>query len=186
MKRGLIKLGLAALALGGLARLFGRDDDDPIDQARPVSGAVFSTFRSPSRPGHNGVDLEGDDGEPVLAVWPGTVQFVQTPAQWANREPGPGRDAGAYVEITHDVAELPDALRIGRLAGVERVVTRYMHLDGTAATVGQRVAAGDVIGTLGRTGVETSRTHLHFEVRLGGMPPQRYGDAIDPMTLGVV
>ena len=40
-----------------------------------------------------------------------------------------------------------------------------------------------VLGRLGRTAVEHSATHLHFELREGGPEGTRYGDAIDPMPV---
>ena len=51
----------------------------------------------------------------------------------------------------------------------------YAHLDSVAVPVGARVAAGEHLGEAGCTGYCTG-THLHFEVRQGGV-------AIDPTPL---
>ena len=50
------------------------------------------------------------------------------------------------------------------------------HLDTTTVTSGQRVRAGDQIGTEGNTGnAANTRTHLHFGV-------YKNGESIDPST----
>jgi murein DD-endopeptidase MepM/ murein hydrolase activator NlpD len=49
------------------------------------------------------------------------------------------------------------------------MATLYAHQSQIAASVGQQVAAGDVIGYVGSTGMSTG-PHLHFEVRLSGNP----------------
>lgn len=86
---------------------------------------------------HNGVDLAGCHGEPVVAAAGGVVTRA---AYW-----------GAYgrvVEIDH-----------GR-----GLVTRYGHLSAIKARAGERVAPGTVIGLMGSSGRSTG-THLHYEVR---------------------
>lgn len=193
-------LGIA-VALAGVAGLVWwlRDDGgdalvDPSSTSalplehRPHPGPVFSPFGPRGGRLHAGVDIAGDDGDAVVSVWAGTVQHVQTPEQWARREPGPGRDAGAYIEVTHALDELPPSTRDALLElapDAEGVVTRYMHLGTTDVRPGAVVAAGEQLATLGRTGVERSRTHLHFETRVAE-PPARYGDPLDPAALGVV
>ncbi len=86
---------------------------------------------------HNGVDITGRHGEPIMAAAGGTVTRA---AYW-----------GAYgqmVEIDH-----------GR-----GLVTRYGHLSKIKARTGDRVTPGTVIGLMGSTGRSTG-THLHYEVR---------------------
>jgi murein DD-endopeptidase MepM/ murein hydrolase activator NlpD len=49
------------------------------------------------------------------------------------------------------------------------LLTRYGHLSGFRARVGQEVVAGTVIGAMGSTGRSTG-PHLHFEVRINDRP----------------
>lgn len=58
---------------------------------------------------------------------------------------------------------------------------RYHHLDSYESTLeeGDRVVAGQVIGTMGATG-NTSWSHLHFEIWLGSLTP-RFATIIDPV-----
>jgi len=63
--------------------------------------------------------------------------------------------------------------------------TWYMHLSKIDVAVGQSVMAGDYIGISGDTG-STGSPHLHFEVRLNGIPVDPYGwqgSGVDPYTL---
>jgi murein DD-endopeptidase MepM/ murein hydrolase activator NlpD len=41
----------------------------------------------------------------------------------------------------------------------------YMHLEYVSVRVGQRVARGEVVGTVGRTGMKSSAPHLHLEIK---------------------
>jgi murein DD-endopeptidase MepM/ murein hydrolase activator NlpD len=96
--------------------------------------------------GHCGVDLAGPRGRPVVAVAWGTVVRVEHSAS--------GRDgrSGRYVRIEHP----------------EGVFTSYMHLDAIEAeiSVGDEVVAGQVLGTLGKTGIHTAQEHLHFGLEI--------------------
>jgi murein DD-endopeptidase MepM/ murein hydrolase activator NlpD len=53
------------------------------------------------------------------------------------------------------------------------IFTGYWHLSEIRVTPGQRVAAGDILGIVGNTGLSTG-AHLHWEMRI-------YGVAVDPM-----
>jgi murein DD-endopeptidase MepM/ murein hydrolase activator NlpD len=46
-------------------------------------------------------------------------------------------------------------------------VTVYAHNDLNPVAVGDRVAAGEMIATVGKTGRATAY-HVHFEIRRGG------------------
>jgi murein DD-endopeptidase MepM/ murein hydrolase activator NlpD len=107
----------------------------------------FGAIRPQPRPwecelGHCGVDLAAPLGERVVAVADGIVERVERNADAGGR-------AGRYV-------------RVGHCDG--SVVTRYIHLDTIRKDLrpGRRLAAGELIGTVGRTGVVENFPHLHF------------------------
>lgn len=107
--------------------------------------------------GHCGVDLDGPRGQPIVAVAAGTVVRVEL------SELGLDGRSGRYIRIEHD----------------DGALTSYMHMDDVAEVrVGDRVAAGQYLGTLGATAVYSSPPHLHFALEV---PPQPglHGDATD-------
>jgi murein DD-endopeptidase MepM/ murein hydrolase activator NlpD len=55
------------------------------------------------------------------------------------------------------------------------MTTRYSHLNKVLVKVGQKVKRGDKIAEVGTSG-KTTGPHLHYEVRLNGIPvnPMRY------------
>lgn len=91
---------------------------------------------------HEGVDLAGAHGSPILA----TADGVVVKAGW-------GSGYGQMVQIRHEF-------------GLETV---YGHMSRIRVKVGQKVSRGDRIGDMGSTGRSTG-THLHYEVRVGGNP----------------
>lgn len=157
----------------------------PIDPPKAWVTPLGSTIRilSPygprGREHHDGIDYLAKVGTPVRAIADGEIIFRQTRASWEKREKFIKRDgktikspawrAGVYLEIRHDDGK----------------VSRYMHLHHIAdrMTVGTRVRQKDVVGYVGRTAVEHSHTHLHFEMREPARNGGRYGPAINPNTL---
>jgi murein DD-endopeptidase MepM/ murein hydrolase activator NlpD len=88
---------------------------------------------------HSGIDLLAETGTPVLAVDPGTVAFA-----------GDRGNYGNLVVINHSG---------GRQ-------TRYAHLATIDVSLGEKVNQGDVLGTVGSTGLpDLDKPHLHFELR---------------------
>lgn len=112
----------------------------------PFAMPLKSAFRYTSGFGrrwgrmHEGTDLAGAYGSPILATADGTV----THAGWKS-------GYGNLVTIRHEF-------------GLE---TRYAHLSKVRASIGQKVSRGDRIGDMGSTGRSTG-THLHYEVRVNG------------------
>lgn len=113
---------------------------------------------------HRGLDVDATIGEPVRAIADGVVQFAGAdlpgdhPAldlqprhlrRWRNRPLGAG---GFFVRVLH-----ANGVRSG-----------YFHLNAFQVVTGQTVRAGEVLGTVGRTGVKASGSHLHFEVHVDG------------------
>jgi murein DD-endopeptidase MepM/ murein hydrolase activator NlpD len=54
------------------------------------------------------------------------------------------------------------------------IATAYAHQSSLAASAGQQVGQGQVIGYVGSTGFSTG-PHLHFEVRVNGSPVDPLG-----------
>ncbi|MDI1296309.1 MAG: peptidoglycan DD-metalloendopeptidase family protein [bacterium] len=100
---------------------------------------------------HAGIDFPGSFGQPILAAARGTISFV-----------GQRQGYGNVIEVDHG----------------NGLMTRYAHLSGFSARVGQAVARGDAIARMGSTGRSTG-THLHFEVRVNGeaVNPRRFLEA---------
>jgi murein DD-endopeptidase MepM/ murein hydrolase activator NlpD len=123
----------------------------------PVSGVLTSPyglrFRGIRPDLHEGVDVAAPEGTPVRAVMGGTVRFAGEQGGYGN-----------VVYLDHGGS-----------------ITVYAHLRSIAVERGARVAHGQVIGEVGRTG-SASGPHLHLEVwrngrsedpvgLLGGFPP---------------
>lgn len=107
----------------------------------PIAGPIASPFGLRRSGWHAGVDIKADVGTPILAAAAGTVLV----SGW---EPAYGR----VVKIEHD----------------DGFLTIYAHNLQNLVTPGNRVEAGTVIATVGRSG-RSSAYHLHFEVRRDGM-----------------
>lgn len=91
---------------------------------------------------HAGLDFPGPMGSPIYAAAKGRVTFVGQKSGYGN-----------CVEVTHG----------------NGLMTRYGHLSGFRAHVGQEVEAGALIAAMGSTGRSTG-PHLHFEVRVNDRP----------------
>lgn len=102
---------------------------------------------------HTGVDLGADPNTPVLAAGSGEVIWVGYGLY--RGEYDPTDPYGLAVAIRHDFGY-----------GGQRLFTVYGHMSSTSVWEGQRVDAGEQIGTVGDTG-HASGPHLHFEVRMG-------------------
>ena len=144
---------------GGRFRLISPDGPPPTppvgsggDLTRPVGGPITSPYGMRVHPItgvrklHDGTDFGVPCGTPVHAAGAGTVVGRSTDPAYGRR-----------IVIDHG-------------GGIE---TSYNHLSAQAVSVGQRVAAGDVIGRSGTTGLSTG-CHLHFMAVKGGRP-------VDPM-----
>ena len=102
------------------------------NRVSPTSGA--SSY-------HQGIDIDGNTGDPVWAARAGIVIV----AGWSNA-------AGNYVKIDHR-------------DGFQSI---YMHLNSFSTSSGAVVSAGQTIGTMGATGVATG-DHLHFGIMQNGV-----------------
>jgi hypothetical protein len=105
-----------------------------------VSGGfgVARFFNEQPRAPHSGLDIAAPAGTPVAAPADGTV--IETGEFFFN---------GRTVILDHG----------------EGLITMYNHLNRVDVARGTRVARGDVLGTVGRTGRVTA-AHLHWTVSL--------------------
>jgi len=118
----------------------------PITLAWPVPGQIGDPFGPRGNRFHAGVDIIAASGTPVGAAAPGHVT-------WAGWLAG---GWGNLVVVAH----------------ADGVRTMYAHLSSIAVRLGERVATGDRVGTVGATGDATG-PHVHLEVRVRGA-------AVDP------
>ncbi|WP_218082359.1 M23 family metallopeptidase [Anthocerotibacter panamensis] len=107
----------------------------------PIRGAILSPFGPRGGRIHPGLDIDGPMGAKVVAARAGLVVTA-----------GPKYSGyGNMVDILHE----------------DGTMTRYGHATRVIVHVGQVVAQGEPIMTLGCTGRCTG-PHVHFEVRLAG------------------
>lgn len=106
----------------------------------PASGPVTSEYGMRWGRMHEGVDVGGGTGSPVVAARSGTVTH-------AGRMGGYGN----LVLVNHG-------------GGVS---TAYAHLSSFSVSPGQSVGGGQRVGGMGCSGSCTG-THVHFEVRING------------------
>ena len=125
---------------------------------RPASGVVTSPYGMRRHPVtgvwklHDGTDFGAGCGSPILAAAAGTVASITWTSTYGNR-----------LVIDHGTS------------ASGHLLTGYNHARAYAVAVGARVHAGQVIGTVGSTGLTTG-CHLHFQVFVDGRP-------VDPMAV---
>jgi murein DD-endopeptidase MepM/ murein hydrolase activator NlpD len=120
----------------------------------PLQGWVTSGFGFRTNPFtgltqmHEGLDISNRVGTPIIAPANGIVSDV-----------GNDNAVGKVVVIFHGFG----------------MTSRYGHLNKVFVKVGQRVKRGDKIAEVGMTG-KTTGPHLHYEVKINGVPinPARY------------
>ncbi len=112
----------------------------------PVSGKVTSTFGYRIHPVnglddfHNGVDIAAAQGSGIYASLPGKVVEIDSSAIYGN-----------YITLDH--------------GGGFR--TTYCHCDTIVAPLDANLRQGELIATVGNTGISTG-PHCHFEISKGG------------------
>ncbi|MBN8547984.1 MAG: M23 family metallopeptidase [Deltaproteobacteria bacterium] len=91
---------------------------------------------------HDGIDLAAPQGALIRAVRSGVVVFSD-----------PYGGYGNLIVVKHS----------------DNMTSHYGHCKEIKVRPGQRVNAGEIIGTVGSTGRVTG-PHLHFEIRINGVP----------------
>ena len=115
----------------------------------PTSGRIGSAFGPRVHPifgavrEHTGVDIGSRTGNPIWASKDGRVIFSGWKGGYGNT-----------VVMVH---------------GDGTVTTLYAHMSVIRANVGDVVDQGELVGEIGSTGFSTG-PHLHFEVRVNGIP----------------
>jgi peptidoglycan hydrolase-like protein with peptidoglycan-binding domain len=115
----------------------------PVRFLRPLNGPEGDGFGYPGGRRHDGIDFPAPTGTPIGAAGIGVVTFA-------------GWNSGGYGNL----------VIVQHRLGYE---TWYAHQSSIAVSVGAHVAGGVRIGYVGSTG-HASGPHLHFEVRLNGVP----------------
>jgi len=140
-------------------------DPSPSGFIWPTPGFYYISSGFGARWGttHKGIDIgdAGIMGGAVCASKSGTVTYVNntcTHNYGKSSSCGCGGGYGNYVIIQHD----------GTYS------TLYGHMTNAVVSVGDYVQQGDVIGYVGSTGWSTG-AHLHFEVRVNGIPNDPMG-----------
>jgi murein DD-endopeptidase MepM/ murein hydrolase activator NlpD len=119
------------------------------------SGKINNEFRFRRNPFggrsyefHNGMDIDGERGQPVVAPANGTI----VKAAWSG-------GYGNMIEIDHG----------------NGLTTRYGHLSKVEVSEGSPIMRGMLIGYVGSTGRSTG-PHLHYELRINDKPinPRRF------------
>ena len=101
-----------------------------------MAGTVTSAYGPRWGSTHYGLDIANTIGTPIVSVTDGEVI-----------EAGPADGFGLWVRIRQD----------------DGTIGVYGHIDEALVSAGQRVAAGDLIATVGNRGQSTG-PHLHYEV----------------------
>jgi murein DD-endopeptidase MepM/ murein hydrolase activator NlpD len=123
---------------------------------------------------HYGIDLACKHPDPIYAIADGEVIKACAGAKGSCiktkcRNGPPCGSNGNHVYIKHTTPH----------SSGKMIYTVNKHLTQVSVRKGQKVTAGEVIGTCGNTGYSAG-SHLHFEVHLGG-----YGSlktAVDPCS----
>ncbi|ASO21368.1 murein DD-endopeptidase MepM/ murein hydrolase activator NlpD [Actinoalloteichus hoggarensis] len=108
--------------------------------AKPTTGTFTSGFGARWGTTHYGIDIANSIGTPIVSATSGTVINA-----------GSASGFGQWVRVQAD----------------DGTITVYGHIETYSVSVGQRVAAGEQIATMGNRGQSTG-PHLHFEVHVNG------------------
>ncbi len=108
----------------------------------PLNGAINSYYGYRWGRMHNGIDIDGSTGDPVIASKEGIVILASSYSGYGNT-----------VIVDHGGG----------------VATLYAHLSDFEVREGESVSQGQIVGDVGCSGSCTG-DHLHFEVRVNGSP----------------
>jgi lipoprotein NlpD len=123
------------------------DPNAPVVWDWPTRGTILARF-SATGVDNKGLDLAGNEGDPILAAAAGEVVYAG----------GGLLRYGDLVILKHN----------------DRYLSAYAHNSRIIVKEGDRITRGQKIAELGSSGID--RNMLHFEIRLDGKPvdPLRY------------
>ncbi len=134
------RLAMAAIWPNEGPRAWNGNFLNPLDGEIVTQFGVRRIINKIPKSSHSGMDVSGDEGDPVRA--PGSGVAVLTDEQFYS---------GKSVVLDHG----------------EGIYTMFFHLSRVMVASGQEVKKGDVIGLVGSTGRSTG-PHLHWGVRIQG------------------
>ncbi|OJJ16759.1 hypothetical protein BKI52_33160 [marine bacterium AO1-C] len=123
-------------------------------------GVVTSTYKQRGNHFHTGIDLAAGVGAKIVAAASGIV--VQSTSGCTAGYQRCNKGLGNYCVIDHQ----------------NGYYTAYFHFTNLYVKVGQKIQAGEQLGTEGNTGYSFG-SHLHFELRIDLNLVQKEG-SIDP------
>ncbi|HKY64154.1 MAG TPA: M23 family metallopeptidase [bacterium] len=103
----------------------------------PAEGPINSPYGPRSGKMHDGIDVGGDEGDPILAAAGGEVVYADRLGGYGN-----------LIVVKHE----------------DGFFTAYAHNEKNLVDKGDTVKQGQRIAKMGRTG-NASGDHLHFEIR---------------------
>ncbi len=143
----------------------------PIDGASvPTDPELLPNSARAYRGGfHEGLDFPADEGTPVRAVAAGTIVRIDRDfTDWSSEESD--RALAQAVGLGYTPSSTLDRIR-GQQVWIDHgrgTVSRYAHLSAVAdLAIGAGIAAGDIVGSVGSSGLPEGGPHLHLEIRLG-------------------
>lgn len=129
-------------------------------------GDSVTERRSGSGEKHDGLDMFCDAGTPVVAALSGRVVQV-VDGRFASRSHL--RRAGLFADVQ----------------GEDGRLYRYLHLGMCSLAERQHVSRGELVGEVApaHTSGAGDASHLHFEIRDGGIVNHTYARPLDPLML---
>lgn len=144
----------------------------PIEQIGKMlesQGTLFSDIPNiwPLKNGIGHISMEfGQNEHPITGQW--YIHKGLDFSTWRKGDPIVATANGQVVTVGYD-SGFGNYIIIKHKHGI---YTRYAHMDTFRVKKGQFVSQGEVIGTIGNTGITTG-PHLHYEVHIGS-------DVVDP------
>ena len=154
-------IGAACLASVTRAPLLASSGDTAAERFLwpvPASSMITGCYGLDGSRQHTGIDISAPQGTPVVALAAGVVTKVYTECSHNYSKTTRCCDSGYgnYVQITHTAT----------IDG-KSVVSLYHHFTSVSVSAGQRITAGQTLGTIGCTGISTGN-HLDLKLLIGG------------------